>query len=515
MLFGKKKEKKQPSGKPDFEDLKNGYVRIGGRIIEINIDKFSSKEFGVKQLTGKNGNIQYLLLHSYKGILDTKEVPLFICNNKKAFHDKRIPSSQVISVHCNLSELESQIRTYVSEQLSSVRVAQVSFYEIIDELVISCSASVGPEYNYRMDPNYGRDRNFRSTLIIDVGSDSFNIPLSESASGGPEYRGFWQPQALKYPQKQPDSSITWNTIQIVIKGEYIFTSATKEEIQAAAEAYRTAYQYHRGGISDFDPYVDCCNKFYDSCSHLPRMFWRVVLLYKQFDSMKDYIRECCLDICPFPTGEDSETIVSRDIRVSVQDAIQSKADSSPKEKAGEAGEATVDYVIKWLKPKGFHPIEKDCASPYGGMCIRLKNLDFIDEAQEFDHILVFSGGIINIETKNYGGLIEIDSSGQWTQKKQESRKGIESPVFQVDRHHDLLASIVGGIPIFDVICIANPATEIIGAEHSPVPVVKYDALQRYCLDKLPPKAILSDDNIHTVIEKINRHKVNIESKIKD
>lgn len=114
------------------------------------------------------------------------------------------------------------------------------------------------------------------------------------------------------------------------------------------------------------------------------------------------------------------------------------------EVAGKKGEEDVEYVIKWLRADGYKSIFRDCLTKYGNAGIVLKNEDYINEEQEFDHIVVGKNGVFLIETKNHSGTISINSSGDWTQEKADTLKGIKNPVQQCDRHSKLIKSIIGG-----------------------------------------------------------------------
>lgn len=174
---------------------------------------------------------------------------------------------------------------------------------------------------------------------------------------------------------------------------------------------------------------------------------------------------------------------------------------------GRIGEESVDYVLKWL-PDMYYVIEKDCHGKYDNNVILLENTSFIDEAQEFDHLVIGPQGIFNIETKNYTGKLSIDENNNWFRlKKGETEWGAEeNPAQQLFRHHILLQSIVGeGIPIVDIICMAHPNLMIVGQENSFIPVVKRDLLADFIVNYRPAK--LSKDQIRMIKNKINRYKI--------
>lgn len=174
---------------------------------------------------------------------------------------------------------------------------------------------------------------------------------------------------------------------------------------------------------------------------------------------------------------------------------------------GRAGEEAVDYVLKWL-PDMYCVIEKDCQGKYDDNVIVLENASFIDESQEFDHLVVGPQGIFNIETKNYAGKLTIDPNGNWFRLKKGETEWTaeENPAQQLFRHHMLLQSIVGDdVPIIDVICMAHPNLMISGQENSFIPVVKKDLLADFIVNY--KSAGLSAEEISAIGDKIDACKV--------
>ncbi len=150
---------------------------------------------------------------------------------------------------------------------------------------------------------------------------------------------------------------------------------------------------------------------------------------------------------------------------------------------GKIGESKVDYELKWLG-SDFVSIPKDCADPYGNETILLENQDFIDEEQEYDHIVISKRCVYIIETKNYKGKLTIAKNGNWIRTDENGReRGERSPVSQIDRHHKLLLSILGNqvrqSDVIDILCIAHDSAIIVGYENSPIPIVKVDMLNRF------------------------------------
>lgn len=174
--------------------------------------------------------------------------------------------------------------------------------------------------------------------------------------------------------------------------------------------------------------------------------------------------------------------------------------------AGKKGEDAVDYALKWMQASGYCSILKDCLTPYGTVSILLKNEEYIDEPQEFDHILIGQNGIFLIETKNFSGTITVTNSGDWIQEKNGISKGIKNPIQQCNRHEALIKSIVGSVPIVSIICLANDGVVIQGRDNCKIPVVKVELLEDFiCCTQAPQE--LSKNQIVELIQKINRHKV--------
>ena len=174
---------------------------------------------------------------------------------------------------------------------------------------------------------------------------------------------------------------------------------------------------------------------------------------------------------------------------------------------GKTGEDEVDYVLKWL-PDLYCVIEKDCQGKYDDNVITLENDSFVDESQEFDHLVVGPQGIFNIETKNYSGKLAIDQNGNWfrIKKGEVEWSAEENPAQQLFRHHVLLQSIVGDdVPIIDVICMAHPNLMISGQGNSLIPVVKKDLLADFIVNY--KTSGLTKSEIETVCAKINQSKV--------
>lgn len=160
--------------------------------------------------------------------------------------------------------------------------------------------------------------------------------------------------------------------------------------------------------------------------------------------------------------------------------LRRKIDYLENRKMGQIGEKEVDYALKWLD-KGYIIVPKKPSMKYGQEAICIYNPDFIDEEQEYDHIVIGKQGVFIIETKNYSGKLIIDSNGNWIRiKKDGIEEGEKNPLQQLRRHEKLLKSVLSSnIPIIGLICLAHSQMIIEGVENSPVPIVKSDSLTEY------------------------------------
>lgn len=147
--------------------------------------------------------------------------------------------------------------------------------------------------------------------------------------------------------------------------------------------------------------------------------------------------------------------------------------------SGNLGEQKVDYALKWLD-KSYIQIEKKSNDKVGNGCIFIKNSEFIDEHQEYDHLIVSNKGVFSIETKNYAGKLVIDQYGNWIRKKNNEEEGLKNPLQQIRQHEKILKSFLPeDCPVVSIICIANDKAIIEGGENCPIPIVKSDMLVEF------------------------------------
>lgn len=180
----------------------------------------------------------------------------------------------------------------------------------------------------------------------------------------------------------------------------------------------------------------------------------------------------------------------------------------------DAGEEEVEYAIRWLCAESvfhFKAIKKNCETKYRYGCILLKNQDFIDEQQEYDHILVSDRGIILIETKNWKGRVEIRSDGKWVRDSENNGclVGVESPLYQIQRHEALIKSILPNVPIHSLLVFSNSSLILEGGENCNICRVIYvDQLKETVMNILS----LSEPTGRTIdyyVNEIEKYKVNI------
>lgn len=172
---------------------------------------------------------------------------------------------------------------------------------------------------------------------------------------------------------------------------------------------------------------------------------------------------------------------------------------------GARGEKEVDYALKWLD-KSYVLIPKLSEDGHGNKCIIISNPEFIDEPQEYDHIVVGRQGLFLIETKNYAGKLIVDKYGNWIRIKQDgTEEGERNPIQQVRRHEKMLRSIISeDIEIIDIICMAHPKMIIEGVENCTIPLIKSDMLVEY-IENYDNGKMISDYEIQRCVECIKEY----------
>lgn len=178
--------------------------------------------------------------------------------------------------------------------------------------------------------------------------------------------------------------------------------------------------------------------------------------------------------------------------------LREKEEYLENKKNGDIGEKEVEYALTWLGlDSSYVIIPKTSKVKYGEKSIVLYKPDFIDEPQEYDHIIIGKQGVFLIETKNYAGKLIIDKNGNWIRMKKEGiQEGERNPIQQLRRHEKLLRSILGkDIPIICIICMAHPKMIIEGVENCSVPLIKSDLLVDYIEKYNTTKDMLTEKEI--------------------
>lgn len=184
------------------------------------------------------------------------------------------------------------------------------------------------------------------------------------------------------------------------------------------------------------------------------------------------------------------------------------------ENAKNHGEKDVEYVLKWfLASNDQHivAIEGDCESRHRYDCILLCKPDFINEAQEYDHILVTPAGVVLIETKHWKGSVEIRPDGKWLRKPDAKTPatGVESPKLQMRRHELVMQEILPSVPVHSILCFSNSSVIIDGRENfKDYLVITIDQLED-TLSSLCATGHYIAEEIDQMVVTINAHKTNI------
>jgi len=190
------------------------------------------------------------------------------------------------------------------------------------------------------------------------------------------------------------------------------------------------------------------------------------------------------------------------------------------ENSANSGERAVEYALKWFFAgcgSYIVTIKNNCSSSYRDNCILLSKPEFIDEPQEYDHILVGSFGVAVIETKHWKGKIKITSDGKWLRYRDDSTEpeGIANPKAQIKRHEILLQSILPNVPIHSILCLSNDTAVIEGASNfTDYSLVRLDQLGD-ALSKLLSVKTYTNAGIDAIVQQIEQHKVSVASIVQD
>lgn len=205
---------------------------------------------------------------------------------------------------------------------------------------------------------------------------------------------------------------------------------------------------------------------------------------------------------------------SRGKTLMAEEAEKARLDAQKRQNSCNPGEKEVDYAIKWFLadcPFRAAAIRKTCESPYRYDCILLKRDDFIDEAQEYDHILVSGAGVILIETKHWKGRAAIRPDGKWVKDVAFDGHyiGERSPLLQLKRHEALMKKILPDVPLHSLLCFSNAEFILDGAENCPDFRITYVDQLDDVLTEILSSSRAYEDRIDEIIGEIEKHKVNI------
>jgi hypothetical protein len=186
--------------------------------------------------------------------------------------------------------------------------------------------------------------------------------------------------------------------------------------------------------------------------------------------------------------------------------VQRKERYSQEKESGDIGEGRVNDALKWLD-SSYIQIQPRSRDMSGNPCIYLKNPDFMDVRQEYDHILVGKAGAFVIETKNYTGKLIVDKYGNWVRVQPDGKEiGMKNPLQQVRQHEKLLRSFLNdNVSIINIICIANDRAIIDGAENCPLPIIKSDLLVEYIETYKGRKPPLTLEEVQDCVNRIYDH----------
>ena len=200
--------------------------------------------------------------------------------------------------------------------------------------------------------------------------------------------------------------------------------------------------------------------------------------------------------------------------------IELQAEKKRAENSMNSGERAVEYALKWFSAgcsNHIVAIKNNCSSSYRNNCILLSNPEFIDEPQEYDHILAGPFGVAIIETKHWKGKIVITSEGKWLRYSDNSSEpiGVANPKTQMKRHEVLLQSIIPNVPIYSILCFSNDTARVEGTSNfTEYSLVRLDQLAE-ALSKLLENNKYSNAEVDKIVQLIEQHKVNTSAEPED
>ncbi|SDW78906.1 Nuclease-related domain-containing protein [Lachnospiraceae bacterium KHCPX20] len=282
---------------------------------------------------------------------------------------------------------------------------------------------------------------------------------------------------------------------------------------------RIKHIYHRGSI-DYD-FVNRSNLFEKLAESDLQLLIRITEAWQDESVLQTVGRKCydkylikinAVYPCLKNKQESDERIAAMkqekiDIEKRELERVQREKDEKLKEEsiasAGKKGEEEVSYQLSWLEDSLYKVIQSQ-----ENEHIVIQNLEYRDESQEYDHIVVGPCGVILIETKAYSGEISIDSDGNWKRRKGGNDWiGVTNPVQQVVRHEKLIRSFIPkNVPIHSFICIANDRAIIEGGSNSLIPLVKSDQIVTR-IESLKTDTSLTNTEVSECAKLIEQHMI--------
>ncbi len=159
---------------------------------------------------------------------------------------------------------------------------------------------------------------------------------------------------------------------------------------------------------------------------------------------------------------------------------------------GWAGECVVKLVLLML-PADEYIVMNDIYIPaYDGMYTQI------------DHLVIFLGGIIVIETKNYSGKLSGNSRKKYWISNRDGEKGkVYNPIRQNSYHIKMLRENCPGLEdekIYSIICLSFGARAEVETR---IPITGPFGINKV-IRKINEKQTIKTNDIHTTAEKISR-----------
>ncbi len=156
----------------------------------------------------------------------------------------------------------------------------------------------------------------------------------------------------------------------------------------------------------------------------------------------------------------------------------------------EAGKAGEERICRFLQQLSFK-----------NTVINDKNISNINSEKDaqIDHFVVSEKGIVMIETKNYGGEVDMTDRNQWIQiKSNGERKACFNAYNQSFTHKKIMEKLMkrydfDDIPLYAIVVFANEKTIYHGLENYEGEVMKFDAMN-YFLERLPSCEAMQDED---------------------